>query len=212
MQCNFSNFATLLFFFNKTTNMIIRKAVKEDSKAIATLLLLAMEDIVYQFINQNNYETALDFMLHFVQKENNQYSHENCFVTEENGQVVAAVNLYDGAKLQLLRTPVINYVRVHYNKDFSPEDETQTGEYYIDTLGVLPSQQGKGIGSCLLSFLIDQYVKQSHHTLGLLVEENNPGAKMLYLKLGFCVVGTKTLVGKKLEHLQINPSSLLFGR
>lgn len=183
--------------------MTIRKATLSDSPSIATYLLLAMEDIVYQFICEENYTKARAFLLLFVQSENNQYSYQNCFVVEENNEILAAVNVYDGAKLNTLRAPVIDYVRTHFNKDFSPEDETQPGEYYIDTLGVDPKCQGKGIGSTLLQFLIDHYVYQKKQSLGLLVEEAKPAAKKLYLKLGFKVIGEKTLVGKKMEHLQI---------
>ena len=89
-----------------------------------------------------------------------------------------------------------------FNKPFNPEDETQAGEYYIDCVGVNPNQQGKGIGSKIFQFLIDEYVYRRKETLGLLVDRDNPNAKRLYLKLGFEVVGEKTLVGKRLEHLQ----------
>lgn len=183
--------------------MTIRKATIKDSKDIATYLLLAMEDIVYKFIGEQNYDKAKEFLLHFIEKENNQYSYRNCFIVEDDNKIVAAVNIYDGAKLHLLREPIAQYVRTHYNKNFNPEDETQKGEIYIDTLGVDPECQGKGIGSKLLQFLIDEYVTKKQKTLGLLVDEGNPNAKKLYLKLGFKPVGVKTLVGKRLEHLQI---------
>ncbi|MCV9930297.1 GNAT family N-acetyltransferase [Flavobacterium sp. LS1R49] len=183
--------------------MIIRKATIKDAEYIATYLLLAMEGIVYKFIKEENHAKAKDFLLYFIEKENNQYSYENCFVVEDDNEIVAAVNIYDGAELKLLREPIVQYVRTHFNKDFNPEDETQAGEYYIDTLGVSPKCQGKGIGSKILQFLIDEYANKKQYTLGLLVEEENPNAKKLYLKLGFKPVGNKTLAGKKMEHLQI---------
>lgn len=183
--------------------MIIRKAVLEDSKYIAPILLLAMEDIVYKFIGHADYQAALNFLLYFVERENNQYSYQNCFVAEEENEIIGAVNLYEGRNLSQLRKPVIEYVRSNFNPNFNPEDETQNGEFYIDALGVNPNYQGKGIGSKLLQFLIQEYVTQKHQTLGLLVEEDNPNAKKLYLKLGFKVVGQNTLVGKKLDHLQL---------
>ncbi|MGC1633320.1 MAG: GNAT family N-acetyltransferase, partial [Gelidibacter sp.] len=167
-----------------------------------------MEDIVCEFIGQKNSEKAKAFLLHFVQKENNQYSYQNCFVVEEDHQIIAAVNIYDGSELIHLRAPIIQYIERHFSKAFNPEDETQPGEFYIDSLGVNPNQQGKGIGGKLLQFLIHYYVIQSNKTIGLLVEENNPNAKRLYLKLGFEPVGEKTLVGKKLVHLQVKPKSI----
>lgn len=183
--------------------MLIRKAIFEDSESIATFLLLAMEEIIYKFIGTKDYKTAYYFLLHFVSSENNQYSYENCFVAEENEELLGAVSVYDGGKLHQLRQPIIDYVSLNFNPDFNPEGETQNGEFYIDSLGINPDHQGKGIGSKMLEFLIAEFVTKNNQILGLLVEEENPGAKKLYLKLGFKVVGEKTLVGKKLEHLQI---------
>lgn len=184
--------------------MIIRKATIEDSESIAALLLLAMEEIIYKFIGEKDPKTAYYFLLHFVETEKNQYSYQNCFVAEENDEIVGAVSIYEGGKLQELRQPIVNYVQLNFNPDFDPENETQSGEFYIDSLGVSPNHQGKGIGSKLLQFLIEEFVTQNNLTLGLLVEVENPNAKKLYLKLGFKVVGVKTLVGKTLEHLQIS--------
>lgn len=184
--------------------MVIRKAVIEDTSEIVNYLLLAMEDIVYEFIGERNPEKAKTFMAYFVEQDNNQYSFRNCWVAEEkNGEIIAAVVLYDGGKLYELREPVKRYISETYNRPFNPEDETAEGEFYIDSLGVNLNQQGRGIGSKLLQFLIDEYVFQKKQKLGLLVDQENPGAKRLYLKLGFQVVGEKTLVGKQMEHLQI---------
>lgn len=186
--------------------MIIRKAEINDSEYIATYLLLAMETIVCEFIGQNDPKIARDFLLHFVQQENNQYSYQNCFVVEEDTQIIAAINIYEGSKLIALRAPIIDYIKTHFQKDFNPEDETHTGEFYIDSFGVHTSQQGRGIGRKLLQYAINDYVIQRKETLGLLVEEDNPNAKRLYLKLGFETVGERMLVGKRLLHLQVKPN------
>lgn len=185
--------------------MNIRKAELEDSDDIASYLLLAMEDIVHEFIGQKNPERARDFLFHLVQQENNQYSYQNCWVAENEGQVIAALNAYDGAKLRRLRAPVTKYIKEQFSKDFNPEDETQEGEYYIDSFGVRPDQQGKGVGAQLLKYIINHYVVKNKQTVGLLVDKNNPSAKRLYLKLGFEQVGEKQLVGKQMLHLQKKP-------
>lgn len=185
--------------------MIIRKATLNDADFIATYLLLAMESIIYKFISKDDYEEARRFLLHFVGQEQNQYSYQNCIVAEIDDTIVAALNYYEGQLLYELREPVLTYVRDQYNPHFNPEPETQPGEYYIDSFGVEPTMQGKGIGAQLLQHLIDHYVIEQHQTLGLLVDEENPKAKKLYLKLGFTPVGTKTLVGQHLEHLQLKP-------
>ncbi len=182
--------------------MFIRKAKPEESSIIAVLILLAMEDIAYTFIGEKSKEKALQFLEALVKEANNQYSYENCWVLESGNAIVAAAIVYSGADLARLREPVARQVKSMFDRPFIPEDETQAGEYYIDSVGVAPGQQGKGIGAELFRFLIEEYVNKQGQTLGLLVDKDNPRAKKLYLKLGFEVVGEKILAGKQLEHLQ----------
>ena len=186
--------------------MIIRKASVEDSNIITEHLFLAVEEFLYKFTGTKNAKKAKEFLLYFVQKENNQYSFQNCFVAENENEIMGSMNMYDGAKLISLREPVVQYVKNHFNKDFNIEEETQKGEYYIDSFGVSPNQQGKGVGTKMLQYVIKAF-SHSHQPIGLLVDEENPKAEKLYLKLGFELVGRKVLLGKKLKHLQKKPEN-----
>ncbi|GAA4318540.1 GNAT family N-acetyltransferase [Flaviaesturariibacter amylovorans] len=183
--------------------MILRPATPADAPQVATCLLLAMEEIVYSFIGSRDRAEAHRFLEDLVRAEGNQYSYGNCQVAELDGVVVAAVNIYPGADLHALRGPVLDLVRVRFGREINPEDETGPGEYYLDTLGVLPGRQGRGIGTQLLQYAIDEYVHRRRAVLGLLVDDDNPEAKRLYLRLGFITAGTKTLMGKQLCHLQM---------
>lgn len=180
----------------------IRKAKSEEFSQIAPLALLAMEDIIYKFIGENSYPKAIEFLKTLIKEKSNQYSYENCWVVEIEKEIQAVAIVYDGGLLQQLRLPVAETIKTMFGKDFYPEDETQTGEYYIDCIGVHPEQQRKGIGSKIFKFLLEEYSHKQSKTLGLLVDLDNPDAKKLYLKLGFRSVGQKTLAGKLLEHLQ----------
>ena len=55
--------------------MLIRKAVPSDTKSIVIYLLLAMEDIVYQFIGEKSHEKATLFLENLICKTANQYSY-----------------------------------------------------------------------------------------------------------------------------------------
>ena len=186
--------------------MVIRKATVEDSFEISEHLFLAMEEILYEFIGMKNANEAKRFLHYFIKKENNQYSYKNCFVAESERGIEGSINIYDGAELDILRTPIIQYIKNHFKVDFSPEKETQQGEYYIDSFGVDPKSQGRGIGTKMLQFVINKY-DCNQQTLGLLVDEDNPNAEKLYLNLGFKLVGTKVLTGKKMKHLQRKPTT-----
>lgn len=185
--------------------MHIRKANINDLDALTECIYLPMHEIVFQFTNNNDIASAKEFLRTFIAAERNQYSYQNCLVAEWDGQVMGAGIVYDGAQLSKLRQPILDHVRQHFNPHFNPEDETGTGEYYIDSIGVLPSAQGRGVGAALLKAIIQTYVKEQGQTLGLIVEQNNPKALALYLKTGFRQKGTPVFAGKKMFHLQISP-------
>lgn len=186
--------------------MHIRRAQIQDAPAIATYTVLAMDDLIYNILGAVTEAEAIAFMQLLVEEKDNQFSYQNAWVMEdENTQIVAAAVVYDGARLEELRQPVIRKIAKTFHRDFRPEAETQVGEFYIDTVGVNPQQQGKGLGTTLFQFLIDEYVYRKHQTLGLLVDKDNPKAKALYLRLGFIYQNDVRFVGKTLEHLQYLP-------
>src|SRR5690606_27895205 len=112
----------------------------------------------------------------------NQYSYENCWVAESENGIIAAAIVYNGADLEKLRRPVAQKIKESFNKSFSPEDETQAGEYYIDCVGAHPNEQGKENGAEVVKSLVDEYLAKNNQTLKLLVDKDKPNAKKLDLK------------------------------
>ena len=183
--------------------MQVRKAVIQDSESIASLLMLATGEVIYRFIGERNFDKALEFLEHFVKSENNQYSFQNCLVIENEGQVTGALLGYDGDKLHELRAPVLAYIHEFFDPNLTVEDETSGGEFYIDSIGISPTHQGKGLGARLIQVVIEEQMHKNGQPLGLLVDKTNPAAKRLYQKLGFEPVGERTLMGISMEHLQL---------
>ena len=183
--------------------MLIRKATPEDSESIALLFMMVMDNMVYRFIGKKDVKEGNKFFIRFIQQNDNQYSYQNCYVAIDGDEVVGVINIYDGELLDELRQPILNYIHQHNNPEFSIEDETQSGEFYIDVIAVKPSCQGEGIGGQLLEHAIQKFCIEHFKVLGLLVEKNNPNAKKLYLKYGFEKVGEKTLSNHDMEHLQL---------
>ncbi|WP_164112643.1 MULTISPECIES: GNAT family N-acetyltransferase [Sphingobacterium] len=185
--------------------MHIRKAKKEDAPQIAELMILAMTEIVYQFIGQEDLEEGKRFLCDLIQKQNNQYSYQYIFVAENDDEIMGQICLYPGGQLRTLRQPVLDRIKENYHIDYQPADETQEGEIYIDTIAVSPQAQGKGIGRFLIEFVIKEFVNKRKDTLGLLVDCDNPNAKRLYEKMGFVVKNNLSVFGKKMDHMQYEP-------
>lgn len=181
--------------------MSIRPAESNDARNIAEFILLAMNDLAFKFSNSTDKEFTHSLFEKFVAAKSNQYSFENTLVAEENDEIIGAILAYDGAKLEELRNPFIEYLKTNCGFEGTPENETEAGEIYLDTLGVSPHHQGKGIGQKLIQSLIEQSRKKGFQKIGLLVDPDNPPAKRLYERIGFKVVGTKPLLGTTYEHL-----------
>ena len=176
---------------------MIRPATPTDASAVAPLMFQAMEEIVYKMIGKDHKEEAIALLKTLFEQEDNQYSYKNAWVYEEEGAVIGSVIAYDGAHLHRLRAPVLALIRSSYGIDIVLEDETAEGELYIDTLSVLPTAQGKGIGSQLVAHL----KKVATQPIGLLVDVQNPKAERLYTRLGFEYINHQELAGGIYKHL-----------
>ncbi|KQC02139.1 GNAT family N-acetyltransferase [Pedobacter sp. Hv1] len=181
---------------------MIRKATKEDTKAIAQLMVAAMEDLAKQFTATENIAEAFKLFEYFCGQTQNQYSFENTLVYLVDNEIAGSITIYDGALIENLRRPFFDYIQKNYHTNpFEMELESGPGELYIDTLSVNPYYQGRGIGQQLISAAIEWAKTRGHQKVGLLVDQDNPNAKRLYERLGFVKENDRLLLGKPHEHL-----------
>jgi ribosomal protein S18 acetylase RimI-like enzyme len=179
---------------------MIRPAVADDAQAVAPLMILAMGHIAGIFANSENHEDAIPFFVAFFRQNNNQYSYENTLVYENESGVVGSVTGYDGKLLHVLRQPILNELRKSA-PGFTPNDETEAGEYYLDCVNVNTTQQGKGIGKILINAFCDYAYSLGHNRVGLIVDLENPAAKRLYESLGFYIAGHRDFMGHVYYHM-----------
>lgn len=182
----------------------IRQAKAEDAHLVAPLIVQAMGELACDFTGKDAIEHAIPLFETLFKKTENQYSHDNTLVFEDNGSILGSITTYDGGKLEEYREKLLRYIEEEYAVvNLQLEDETQTGEFYIDTLSVSPKAQGKGVGTQLIKAAIQQAKEKGHSHIGLLVEMGNPHAKRLYERIGFTVVGEKALGNSQYEHMQV---------
>lgn len=189
--------------------MKIVPASIEQAESIASLIMLAMNhECCQNFAGPSH--TLEDFhrmMIALVRRDDSQYSYRNAMValddnTTDGHPVVAGVIVgYDGADLHRLRETFLQAAKEFLGQDFrGMDDETQAGEYYIDSLAVNESYRHQGLATLLLKKLIDQ--KGQRQPVGLLVDKGNPGAERLYRSLGFEYVNDATWGRHEMRHLQ----------
>lgn len=187
--------------------IIIREARKEDAARIAQLFLLAWPVEEMAQASGISPEMLLESVTGFAEREDTTYSYTKTFVAEAvglgsgvgAGLVVGAMCGYDGADYQALKQPIVDIL----GKDsaFAQLRETEAGEYYLDSVGVLPEHRGKGIASRLFEAHFKRAAAQGHKVAGLIVDMDKPKAEALYVRLGFKHVGNKDFFGHEMKHM-----------
>lgn len=179
-------------------DIIIRKAIKDDSALIAKVVAMAIgEDTAIIYGGVNYMKTFEEIAL----LDNSQYSYRNAFVAEIDGNVAGAVVGYDGAELYNLRKATLDVISKHTGKELQITDETDASEFYLDSLAVMPEYRGYGVGSKLILAMKERAFSEYKKPLGLLVDFENPDAERLYKSLGFERVEVKDFMGHKMWHL-----------
>ncbi len=186
----------LAFVFIIVYFLVIRFAKPSDSKKVAQLIVQAMGELAMKFCNADEPESAVPVFEYFFGLADNQYSFKNTLVYENELGVVGAINAYDGAMLEAYRRPFFDYLTERFGLvDFNPEPETESGEFYLDTISVDPIARGRGIGKLLIVAGIDLAKDLGHKRVGLLVDVNNSRALKLYQHMGFRVSNEKSFMG-----------------
>lgn len=170
-----------------------------EAPQVARLLMLAWP--VEQILESNNitYEQLCDAVTAISAMEETIYSCENTFVAEMEEKIVGAMCGYDGADYQRLKQPVVDLLG--NDSGFAQLKETEAGEFYLDSVGVLPEYRGRGIASMLFEAQIKRAESLGHSRVGLIVDEDKPQAEALYSRLGFRYIDDKDFFGHRMKHM-----------
>lgn len=180
--------------------IVIRPAVSADSATIAEVIAMAIGDEA----GLRNYcgEEYMAVLTEVARREATQYSWQNALIAELNGVVAGAVVGYDGAQLYTLREGTFATINEFVERTQTIVDETSAGEYYLDSVGVLPQYRGMGVGRALVSAFCNKAFAEGHQRVGLIVDFENPDAERLYTSLGFVRIGTRPFFTHQMWHLQ----------
>lgn len=186
-------------YYRYMDEVIIRKAVREEARQIAELIMMAWP--VEQILETNGiaYQELLEAIRSVVEMPETIYSYENTFVAEADGIVVGAMCGYDGADYQRFKQPVVDMLG--NDSGFAELLETEAGEFYLDSVGVMAGYRGRGIASSLFKAQIARAASMGHSKVGLIVDEDKPQAEALYNRLGFNYVDDKDFFGHRMKHL-----------
>lgn len=184
----------------ESKTIIVRKAVREDAAVIAEAVAMAIGD--ERALRNYCGEEYMAVLTEIARHEATQYSWQYALIAEVDGAAAGAIVGYDGTMLHTLREGTFATLRNCIGRTPTIVDETSAGEYYLDSVAVLPQFRGMGIGRALVSAFCDNAFAQGHSCVGLIVDYENPDAERLYTSLGFRRVGTRPFFNHQMWHLQ----------
>lgn len=186
--------------------MKIIPATKEDARFIARAIMAAIgPEICADLASQGHtLEDVEQMFASLAKRDDTQYSYLNTLLAVDDAQRrLGAVIGYDGALLHELRTHMIEAAGRMLDLNFTElQDETEPGEYYLDTLAVIPEARGRGVGAALLKAGAER-ARRVGKPAGLLVDKTNPKARALYERTGFRKVNDRPFCGVMMDHLQM---------
>lgn len=181
------------------TKIIIRNAFPEDAPLIAWTVATAIGEETLERYCGNAGLSVLEIL---ARTKISQYSFQNSLVAEINSIPVGVIVGYDGALLRKLRPITFALIHEKTGKYLQLEEETQAGEFYLDSVSVYPEFRGRGIGRKLILKMCERAFAAGHQKVGLLVDAENPRAEKLYSELGFVRITPKRFCGNAMWHLQ----------
>lgn len=191
----------------ESRDIIVRAAVREDARTIAEVVAMAIGD--ERALRNYCGEEYIAVLTEIARREATQYSWQYALIAEVGGAVAGAVVGYDGAALHTLREGTFATLRDCIGRTPTIVDETSEGEYYLDSVGVLPQFRGLGVGRALVTAFCERAFTLGHSRVGLIVDCENPNAERLYASLGFRRVGTRPFFTHQMNHLQRDMSNNL---
>lgn len=185
--------------------MKIREAFPADAPLIAASIVEAVgREAVATFAGADRtVEEVAAMFEELARRDDTQYSYLNTLVaTTDAGLAVGVAVAYDGAGLHPMRDHFFRAARERLGRDMTAMgDECSPGEYYLDTLAVLPEHRGQGYAKALIEATAKR-AAAAGKPLGLLVEKGNDRARRLYLRCGFRQVGETPFAFILMDHLQ----------
>ena len=163
----------------QTSNILIRNATPNDVELIAWAFLTALG-------LESEYSTKQSEIFPICLREDTIYSWKRSRIACLNGQPAGCLISYPGTDYERLRESTWQLFDDFWQNDNDHfEPETYAGEYYLDTLAVLPTYRQKGVAKALLLDGVQRGQALNCDRVTLIAESDNPHLLRYYQDIGF---------------------------
>lgn len=160
--------------------IMIRQATRDDITFVAQCVLAAVD--LYDF---RNVSVEHDLAIKVCGLDDTLYSWRNARLATVDGTAVGCLVSYDGAIYSEARKRTFSHFADAGRSMDATETETGPGEFYLDSMAIMPAFRGFGIGLVLIKDAIGIARTKGMHKVSLIVECSKPELQYYYSELGF---------------------------
>lgn len=135
------------------------------------------------------------------------YSWRRALVAKVDGRAVGCIIAYDGADYLRLRER--SWAMIWPEFDASRLKgialETGAGEFYLDSMAILPQFRGRGLGKALMLAAIAQGRQRGFRQFALIVDVDKPRLQQYYQSIGFTPADSIDFFGHRFNRLRLGP-------
>ena len=178
----------------------IRIAESADSSFAASLICLSLHELAGHLF-QLNTEAIEAMVAKLFVRDAGRFGYNNAFVAECEKEPVGLLIACRGDKVNRLNLETIPHlvavlglvkaIGFIYRAITLPGGkEAEDDEFFLSNLGVIPSMQGRSLGTQMLAYAERHACENDLRKCSLIVGWNNANARRLYERIGYQVVET----------------------
>ena len=164
----------------------IRDARPEDAPFLAKCIMAGMHFYDFEEDMAGDAVGIFERLVECEKRTDTLYSHALTRVAEIDGVPVGSLLSYPGEIYRELRHKAFTELWPELARmDAESDLETGPGEYYLDSLAVLPAFRGHGIGRALIRDGIEKGFSMGYDRIALVADADYPHLIRLYSSIGF---------------------------
>ena len=167
-------------------NVVLRDASIADAASIARVVLAGIDMLDMGEDLPDEQRPIFEHLVEICRMDDTLYSYRHTRIAEMDGMAVGALVAYDGTPYAEMRAKTFGLVQQTSGMDLSKNAmETGPGEFYLDSMAILPEYRGHGIGHALMRDRMEWAFRNGFKAVTLLVGKDKPRLQAYYESLGF---------------------------
>lgn len=158
----------------------IRQATIDDAPFVT---LVMMEAVGLKLMEEG--KEPENRLIEICRRTDTLYTYRNCVIAECEGKMIGGLISYVGKGYHEVKMHTFGLLDDFLPFDYKAmDDEARDGEYYLDSIAVIPEMRGRGIARRLIEYGVE--IAAANNLLPVLAcDPENRNAYKLYTSIGF---------------------------